>query len=290
MNRYYINFLEGTCLGHIIGGQFNGELIYISENNIDDNSNLNKNFEKFLIDNKKYDLLDKIDMIPDEYKKKILSSNILLHKTKFLQINDGQVEPVIDPNKERQIFYIAGKSGSGKSHYANYLIKSYNMFFPKNNVFLFSNKEYDPVLDQHKLIRVKIDDELIQNPIMCSDIPNCLVIFDDVEAISNKKLAIEMENLRDRILNQGRSYKIYFILICHLINDYKKTRTILNEMDSMTIFPGNTTEHSLKYLFDKYFGFDKKTKDLIKKLPSRWVTIYRNPLNILYEHGSIIPD
>jgi len=179
-------------------------------------------------------------------------------------------------------------SGSGKSYYAGQLVESYNKIYPSNKVFLFSNKEEDPALDKHKLIRIKLDDSLVEDPIKLKELENSCVIFDDVEAIPSKKLAIELDRLRDLILQQGRSLKVNFIYIAHIANNHSKTRTILNEMHSITIFPAMTTKYSLKYLLERYFGFDKEQIRKINGLPSRWVTIYKAPFVALHEQGAYL--
>lgn len=308
MNSYMLNFSDGYPIGYIKGGKYNGEIIYIDNEKKEEPKYDNDILMDFTIAKNNYlkkihrlsgNQIEKIErslmtnIIPDNLKLKKLvlesKNTIDQYKHKEIIINDGEARPTINPNTDRQIFYIAGQSGSGKSTFASFLIESYIKIFPTNKVFLFSNKDYDPVLDQYSIIRVKIDEELINDPIMCSDLQNSLVIMDDIEAISNKKLEREMEIIRDRILNQGRSYKIYFILISHLINDYKKTRTILNEMHNITLFPGNTTYYSLKYLFEKYFGFDKANIKKLINLNTRWVSIYRQPkTTILYEKGAYI--
>jgi len=210
-------------------------------------------------------------------------------KGKEIILSSGEMKPIIDTTKERQVFYITGMSGSGKSTYVSKIAEVYNKLYPKNQIYLFSNKPEDKVLDQYKYIkRVKLDQSLVDDPIQLPELKNSLVIFDDIEAIPNKSLSNEMDRLRDMILQQGRSYKISFCYISHLANNYKQTRTILNECHSITIFPAMCTKYSLKYLMDKYFGFGKNDLNKLLSLPSRWVTISKAPVFVLYEKGGYL--
>jgi hypothetical protein len=70
------------------------------------------------------------------------------------------------------------------------------------------------------------------------------VVFDDVEYNTVKEIDKELDRIRDLILQQGRSYRCSFVYISHQANNYKSTRTILNECNSITIFPAMTTRYS----------------------------------------------
>jgi len=236
-------------------------------------------------------LINKIE--PDDKDLKYLYNEALNllsgSKGKEIILSDGEMKPIIDTTKERQVFYITGMSGSGKSTYVSKIAEAYYKLFPNNQIYLFSNKPEDKVLDQYKYIkRVKLDESLVDDPIQINELKNSLIIFDDIEAIPNKSLSNEMDRLRDMILQQGRSYKISFCYISHLANNYKQTRTILNECHSITIFPAMCTKYSLKYLMDKYFGFGKNDLTKLLSLPSRWVTISKAPVFVLYEKGGYL--
>ena len=211
-------------------------------------------------------------------------------KGKEVILPDGaEIKPIFDTTKERQVFYVTGMSGSGKSTYVSKLVEIYHKLFPNNSIYLFSNKPEDPALDKFDYVkRIKLDDSLVDDPIQLPELKNSLVIFDDIEAIPNKQLANEMDRLRDMILQQGRSYKVSFCYVSHLANNYKQTRTILNECHAITIFPAMCTKYSLKYLMEKYFGFGKHDLSKLLSLPSRWVTIHKAPVFVLYEKGGYL--
>jgi hypothetical protein len=227
---------------------------------------------------------------PPENKKLLgLYNDLLLNniKDKIITIENGSMMPMFDPNEERKVYYIAGMSGSGKSTFVSDVIGQYIKLYPKNNVFLFSNKPSDPVLDKHKkLIRIKLDDELIEEPLDLDELKHSLVIFDDVEYSPNKNIGLELDRIRDLILQQGRSYKISFCYITHQLSNYKHSRIILNECHSIVLFPKMTTMYSLKYLLERYFGFQKNDILKLKTLNSRWVCINKIPPCVIYSNGA----
>ena len=210
-------------------------------------------------------------------------------KQKEIIIKNGEIEPIINPNAERQVFYISGMSGSGKSTYVNKIINSYNKFFKKNKIYLFSNKEHDDSYTNKNIIKMSLNEDLVDDPITLEEIKDSMVIFDDIEGVPSKKIMNELDRLRDVILQQGRSYKVYFCYVSHLANNYKQTRTILNECHSITIFPAMTTTYSLKYLLEKYFGFSKDDIKKLLSLNSRWVTIFKMPcIFVMHEDGAYL--
>jgi hypothetical protein len=220
------------------------------------------------------DLYDEALQVLDGSKGK----EIILHR------NDGKMRQIWDINEERQVFYIAGMSGSGKSYFAGELVDVYNKLYPDRQVFLFSNKEEDPAFDDRDIVRVPLDENLYVNQMSVEDLADSLIIYDDIECCKDKLVTEELNRLSDMILQQGRSRHVDMIYIAHLATDYKRTRIILNECHAITVFPQFTTDSSLKYLFKK-FGFTGKAVDKVVNLPSRWVTVFKAPLTVLYESG-----
>lgn len=212
-------------------------------------------------------------------------------KAKVITIENGDVMPVFNPECEREVFYIAGMSGSGKSVFASKLINNYKKLFPKNAVLLFSNKPEDPALDKEKIFRVGLDDDLLIDQFDLEDLQNKLIVFDDVEANKNKNIQAELDRLRDLVLQQGRSYHISFIYISHLLNDGSKTRTIINEAHKIVVFPKYTTFHSLSYCLERYLGFGKQDIQKLKQLNSRYACISKFPaISVVHSNGAFIVD
>ncbi len=204
-----------------------------------------------------------------------------------LEINYGLMQQYPNTKADRECLYITGPSGSGKSTYASEYIKQYKKAFPNNDFILLSRKPEDPVLDQLKPIRIKIDESLLDDPIDFKELENSCVLFDDIDTISNIKLRDYVQHLRDDILEVGRSSRITCICTSHLACNYKQTRTLLNEATSLVIFPRSGSSYQYKRMLKVYCGLDKKQVQKILNLPSRWVCLHKSyPNYVLYALGA----
>lgn len=198
------------------------------------------------------------------------------------------------PNIEkRQVLYICGQSGCGKSTMAGEYMKIFKKIYPKLDIYIFSRKDSEPAFKKYDPIYIPIDEDLILNPIdITKELKKgALVVFDDYGTIQDNKLKNAVSKLLADILEVGRSYNIYCIVTSHLINsnDRKDTRIILNECDTLTIFPKACNKYATTYCLSKYFGIDKENINKIINLKSRWATIHKNyPMYVLYDKGAFI--
>jgi hypothetical protein len=223
------------------------------------------------------------------YNNKIISVSSSLHDQKdeytkpfsTLTIPDGKYQQIPDPETERQILYITGASGSGKSTYTANYIKHYKKMFPKNEVYCFSALKEDESLDVVKPKRIMIDDTVWKDPIEVGDFADSCVILDDIDVISDKKQREAVYNIMNQILETGRHFKITCIITNHLPTAGKDTRRVLNECHSVTYFPHSGTARGIKYLLQEYLGIDKHQMKKIKGLKSRWCTIFKNYPNVI---------
>lgn len=193
---------------------------------------------------------------------------------------DGKFQQVPDPDTERQILYITGASGSGKSTYTKNYIKQYKKMFPKRQVYLFSHLKEDESLDEVNPLRIAIEESLVTDPIPVEEFKNSVVIFDDIDVISDKKQREAVYSILNQILETGRHFNITCIITNHLPTAGKDTRRVLNECHSVTYFPHSGSAKALKYLLTEYLGLDKKSMAKIKGLKSRWATIFKNYPNV----------
>lgn len=205
-----------------------------------------------------------------------------------ISIVDGHISQMPNPFTTDRL-YIAGPSGSGKSTYAaNYAIH-YKGFFPDNKVYLFSRVDKDISIDNSgvPIMRVLIDEALVENPIdIAKDLKDALVIFDDIDTISDKKIKTCLLQLRDDVMQTGRHSNTSCICTGHQITNYKETRTLLNEATSVTIFPRASIAKHVKYYLQNYAGCSTEQYQRLIKLPSRWLTIFNGaPMFVLYESG-----
>ena len=236
----------------------NGVPLVIVKN--DSNKNKKSETEIFLTDSKSN----------NENEVKYPLEEIDLKKNEYFQ-------PIPNYDTERQILYITGASGSGKSYYSKNYINEFKKIYPKREIFLLSSLKDDKSLDDIKgLNRINIwDDEFLEDEITAEDFKDCLVIFDDTDCITNKKIKNKVNSILNSVLETGRHFNVYVIYTSHLPCAGNDTKRILNESHSITLFPNSLGGRSLKYLLESYMGLDKKQIEKIKNLDSRWVTILK---------------
>jgi len=241
---------DGYPIAIVKGGESNGEILFVDKEN--------------------------------EKKKSVLKQKPIIQ----VKVDDGKFEQV--PNSEVRVLYIAGPSGSGKSTYAATYIKKLKKIYPNSDFILFSRLKSDKVLDELDPHRIQITDELISDPIQVEDIrENSIILFDDIDCINNKKIMDSINRLRTEIMEIGRHKNLQIICTSHLINgnERKFTRTILNEMQSLTIFPKSGSAYQITYALKSYFGLSTKQIRKVLDMNSRWVTLVKvYPQLYLSEH------
>jgi len=196
----------------------------------------------------------------------------------------------IEKGNTRQILYISGASGSGKSYYTSDYMKEYHKMFPKNPIYIISSLAKDPKIDEVKnTIRIKLNEKFYDMKLTIEDFKDCLVIYDDTEMISNQLIQEKITNLMNLILTTGRHTNTFLIVTSHNTNAGHKTKLILLESHCITLFLATMGYKSLKYLLETSFGFSKKQIDKIENLDSRWVTIFRTiPITVMHEKGIFV--
>lgn len=214
-----------------------------------------------------------------------IDSNIQKGIKKIKLHDNDEFVPVLD-TECRSIVYICGASGSGKSTFARTLVDNFHTMFPKSIIYMFSRLSSDPAFDDLEtkkiIIRIPINNDLIESQIdVINDIEHgSMVIFDDIDTISDKKLMNVLNNIKLQILEIGRHKKIYCIVTSHLINtgDRNSTRTMMNEMSSLVIFPkGGGSVYQQKYCLKNYLGLSNdQISSIIQTSNSRWVLISKN--------------
>jgi len=204
---------------------------------------------------------------------RIISDNA--KTTKVDLTDDGQFHLVPSPDPEkREVFYIAGASGSGKSYIARGIAEVYKKLFPDRGIYLISKLEEDETLDKLKdLKRIKIQ-SLIDDYPPLEEFENCLVIFDDYDTFTgNAEKTIH--KLIDDLATMGRHTKTTMLCLSHYLTNYKKTRLLLNEATHIVVYPMATSFHALSYLLKTHIGMTKDDVRDLKKM-GRWVCVYKH--------------
>lgn len=209
--------------------------------------------------------------------------------------DEGKIIPLPNTNNS-EVLYIGGPRDSGKSYYTTQYIKEFQKCFPDKDIFLFSRVEEDGNLDKIEgITRIKLDMKLLKEIDTKETLNNSICIFDDIDTGSDKKICEKLIQIRDDVIKCGRDQKnndarigndIYCVCTNHQITDYKKTRDLLNECTSITVFPKSGSTYGITRALKLYCGLSKNNIERILSLPSRWVTIYRRyPIYCIYEKG-----
>jgi len=196
----------------------------------------------------------------------------------------GIFQQIPDPETERQILYIFGASGSGKSTYARKFIEQWQKMKKGGDIYLFSALKDDDSLDEVKPKRITISDKLVDDPMDPEMFQDSLVIFDDIDVIKNKAHKEAVYNILNGILETGRHFNTYCISTNHLPSNGADTRRILNECHSITYFPHSGAGAQQRRFLENYAGLDIKEIKKIRKLNTRWATIFKTyPMCVMTE-------
>ncbi len=211
--------------------------------------------------------------------------------TEKIETEDGERIEHMPKLNQYNVLYVSGMSGSGKSYYVMEWANRYHELHKKNPIYIFSHKPEDPEsLDKiKKYKRVKImEDDFLKTDFSIADLANSLLIFDDIDSIPEAIVLKKLYNILEMCLTLGRSYKVSTIYTTHTPTNGARTKLILAENHSTTLFFHKMGLKPLKYICENYYGLDNKQIQYLRKLPSRWVTLFRStPMIAVHEHGAI---
>lgn len=244
-----------------------------------------RDYDRELLEDYIYNNKSVSDEITNKYK--VIKTRYDEQNDKELILHSGQIVPYpTTKENQRDVIYISAPSGSGKSTWCKMYIEQYKKQFPRNRVILFSRVEADESLDSVKPIRIKLDEDIINDPIRAEELKNALVIFDDCDTIQNKLLKDSILKLRNDLLETGRHTNTYLLVTSHLLMNYKETRTILNEATLVVVFPSSGSTYHIQRFMKVYAGMNQKQIQKAISLPSRWVGISKvYPQYIIYSTG-----
>ena len=149
---------------------------------------------------------------------------------------------------------------------------------------MFSSLPEDESLDDVKPQRIRLDSSLYEDPISIEEFADSVVIFDDIDVISDNKIRDEVYQILNTVLGIGMHFKITALVTNHLPTHGKDTRRILNEAHQVVYFP-HSASGRIKYLLIDYLGLDKKMVAYFRRQNSRWCCIFKNyPQIYMLEH------
>ena len=235
-------------------------------------------------------------IVGGKYDKKVISvsdkfssidDDTLIKEFRQLKIpNDAKLQHIPDTTKEREreIIYMTGPSGSGKSTYTRKYLEQWKKKNKDKVIYMFSSLPEDESLDDVKPQRIRLDASLYEDPIPIEEFEGSVIIFDDIDVISDKKIRDEVYKILNKVLEIGRHLKITCLVTNHLPTNGKDTRRILNEAHSVVYFP-HSASGRIKYLLIDYLGLEKKMVQHSRRQNSRWCCIFKNyPQIYMLEH------
>jgi len=244
------------------------------------------------------DIITAVEADKDEYdgdmKSKALFKRIKtdMENDKVIELpDDSTFQPIPNPDtKIREVWYVAGQSGSGKSYFARGIAENYKKLFPEREVYLISKLDEDETLDKMKIgkpKRISLQ-SLVDDPPDIKEFEDCLVIFDDFDTLSAPFEKVVLKLIEDLAI-MGRHTRTSLLILSHYLTNYKKTRLILGEANYLVLYPLATAFKALKYVCENYGGLNKDDIIGLKKL-GRWVLIAKNyPSYVLSAHEAYMP-
>jgi ABC-type dipeptide/oligopeptide/nickel transport system ATPase component len=176
---------------------------------------------------------------------------------------------------DREVYYICGPSGSGKSFYARKIIEFIKNKHPNRQIILFSPKDIDPTLEGIRCQKIDLEDKnLINDPLTYKEFKNCICLFDDFEGIENPAIKKLIFSLINRIVLCGRDKNINAVITSHVITNGNKYVYFLNECNYLVIFPRCGFDYQIRTRLKNYFGMSENEINKVLNLNSRWVCIH----------------
>lgn len=202
--------------------------------------------------------------------------------------DDSTFQPIpnADP-KSRDVFYVAGQSGSGKSYFARGIAENYKKLYPDREIYLISKLQEDETLDKMKIgkpKRISLQ-SLVDDPPNLDEFKECLVIFDDFDTLEKPYFQVVHKLIEDLCI-MGRHTCTSLLILSHYLTNYSKTRLILGEAQYLVLYPLATSQKALSYVCQMYGGMDREDIQQLKKR-GRWVCIYKSyPSYVISAHNA----
>ena len=150
---------------------------------------------------------------------------------------------------EREIVYITGASGSGKTYFANKYIMNYHKIYPENKLIYLSNNDIDndKSVEMPHLYTVLKPDDLVNYMIdnydeakVMKTFSNSIILCDDlmnIHSTKHKNIVQQVHKFIDRALELFRRINCSIVYIAHNETEYRLTRLLLTELTKYICFP-----------------------------------------------------
>jgi hypothetical protein len=205
--------------------------------------------------------------------------------------DDSCFQPIPSPDpKKRQVWYVAGQSGAGKSYFARGIAENYKKLYPEREVYLISKLNEDETLDRMKIGKPKrlSLQSLVDDPPELEEFTDCLMIFDDFDTLEKPYFQVVHKLIEDLCI-MGRHTNTSMLILSHYLTNYSKTRLILGEVNYLVLYPLATSQKAMSYVAQHYGGLDREHIAEFKRL-GRWVMISKNyPSYVLSAHKVSLP-
>ena len=276
MTEYCIKVSNDNPIAIAMGGRYDGKgFSIVKKGSVKDEDDERDPLEQLdisdFVDGFRLMDFDKRMRIVDSIRKGVPSK----YKNKFddcttFKLDAGQFVLAPAPNTER--VYIAGKSGVGKTSLAVMYAREYMDMFPDRKIVLISTHTDEAAYSSFDIVQVPLDDSFIENPPSLDVLSESLVIFDDADNLTNKKLQDAVRAVNNDLIANGRKYGIHVVTLAHQLMDYSRTRHLLNEANRVVFFLGGSAYHNKRYL-KVYAGLESHNIQKIMALKSRWVCL-----------------
>ena len=221
---------------------------------------------------------------------------------KEIELDDVSVFPIFkfkENEKQNNRVSVFGKSGSGKSFIVGKILDtltSKKHGKQDRDIVIVSGVDEDEALDKErgpkgkKQLPERID---MYSPEFAEmspeDFEDCILVFDDIENLTNKAVNRTALALRNSLLEKGRHKNIDVITISHQAMGGNLTKFVHSESTGNFVFPAFSQTHQLNSYLTKYCGLSKTAIEKIVNLgetKSRWIYISNlAPMFVVYEKG-----
>ena len=200
--------------------------------------------------------------------------------------------------QERDVVYINGASGIGKSWFVNLFCKLYHLFYPNNKIFFLTLNDFkgDKSLTHSLYIELNLNDFIeqmsetddngesgLEKFSKSHDVSKCMFVFDDIGVLKNDKKKEKMcWNIIDCILENKRKAMISVAVISHISTNYRQTALITREAKNY-VFSAKNLQTLSDRMLRTYLGLTSKQLSWIMNHldDSRWVSLNSSTKTII---------